>query len=63
MQDGICQERGHFFAEGPLVGSHFIEHGSKSPDVSARIRVLAAQLLGRHIRKRAEDGLRFGQRQ
>ena len=63
MQDGINQTRSHLFAEGPSARSHFIQHSSESPDVRARIRVLTAQLFGCRIRKRAEEGQRFGQRQ
>jgi hypothetical protein len=41
--------------ERPLAGSHFVQEHAKREDVSSRVDRLRHQLLGRHIRQRANE--------
>ena len=46
--------------ERPRAGGHLVQHDAERPDVAGHLHVLAAQLLGRHVRQRADGrpGLR-----
>ena len=42
-------------AECRSTGQHLVQHATKRPDVGLRVHALAARLLGRHVRRGAED--------
>ena len=54
--DNRCdQTRLRLPLERPSSRDHFVQHAAEGPNVSARVRFLTLNLLGRHVRKRAEN--------
>ena len=61
MQDLEHQRLGPIPLEGPPSGGHLVEQHPERIDIRAGIVRVAAQLLGRHVRERAEDRARLRQ--
>ena len=53
VQDGIFENRGRVSAEGALPGRHLVENQAEGEQVGARIQLLAAHLLRRHVARGA----------
>ncbi len=59
-EDLIEHRRQRVAAERQRPGQHLVEHDAKGPEIDALIDGIAAQLLGRHVRDRAEHHARRG---
>ena len=46
--------------EGPPPGDHLVEHHAERPDIGARVHVLPARLLWRHVIRGTDERARFG---
>ncbi len=62
VQDGVERHGRRGALERPRAGGHFIEHHAVREQVAARVDGLAARLLRRHVRRRADGHAQLGER-
>src|ERR1700733_5351494 len=58
LENGIESDAGTFAAKWQLSGGHFVENDSEGEEIRARIQLLRAHLLRRHVGDRAECAAR-----
>lgn len=60
LENGVHRLHARGAAESALAGEHFIENRAEAEDVGARVGLLAAHLLGRHVAHRAHHRAGLG---